>query len=128
MEEHNDQFLSEGNVSDALFGTSSDAIIEGLHQGVLTTQPASDASDEGNTDDKNQIVNEQDQQDITNALEDDEFTPSSTEKTPSISSEYTPPITKSEAEDILSEDDHLDEAGDSEDGVSSQNLEKDKIN
>ena len=128
MEENTDQFLSEGNVSDAVFGTSSDAIIAGLHQGVLSAQSTVDAQEEGTGNDKNQIVNEQDQHEITNAPEDIDFTPSSMEKAAPVSAEYIPPISKSEAEDILSEDDHLDEAGDSEDGVASQNLEKDKLN
>lgn len=128
MEDRNEQFKNEGNVSDALFGTSSDAIIEGLHQGVLTSQAINDGTEADTTDDKNQIVNEQDQNDITNALEEDEVINTSTDKPPLTAADYTPPMSKSEADTILSEDEHLDEAGDSEDGVSSQNLEKDKIN
>lgn len=128
MEERNEQHLSAGSISDALFGTSSDAIIEGLHEGVLTAQSVSDAPETGNIDDKNQIVNEQDQNSITNTVEDNAYTISSTDKPSHLVTDYTPPMSKTESETILAEDEHLDEAGDNEDGVSSRNIEKDKIN
>lgn len=128
MEDNNEQFKNEGNVSDALFGTSSDAIIEGLHQGVLTTQSLNDDVTEDNDGDKNQIVNEQDQNEITNAPEDDDYSnaASTTASVPSTNS--TSPMSKAEANALLTENDHLDETGDSESGVVSRNSENDKIN
>ena len=128
MEEKNGQYTNEGNVSDAVFGTSSDAIIDGLHQGMLAAQSFTDAGPETGGNDKNQIVNAQDQNDITNGLENDDFsqlTPGSAAQAPT---DDAPLMSKREANAILRESDHLDEAGDSEKGVTPQNLENDKIN
>lgn len=127
MEEHNKQLPVEGNVSNAVFGTSSDSIIEGLHQGILTAQSFNDAP-EGEPGDRNQIVNQQDQQDITNASEDDEYVEPAPDQAPQRTSDNPSLMSKTEAASILSENDHLDEAGDSEEGISSTNSEKDKIN
>ena len=127
MEDQNRQRPVEGNVSDAVFGTSSDAIIEGLHQGILTAQSFTDAP-ENEPGDRNQIVNQQDQQDITNASEDDEYTESLPDQAQERTTDNPPLMSKTEAASILSENEHLDEAGDSEEGVSSKNSEKDKIN
>ena len=130
MEDRNDQNLHEGSVSDALFGTSSDAIIEGLHQGVLTAQSFNGATEEdtGRADDKNQIVNEQDQNEITNALVNDEFSSSTSNQASQSVAGNNQPMSKSEAQAILSENNHLDEAGDTESSVIPANSEKDKIN
>ena len=128
MEEKNETRSVEGNVSDALFGTSSDAIIEGLHQGIFTAPSAGDNSAQEPGDNKNQIVNQQDQQGITNALEGHQYTNSVPTATSQHLSDSPAPMSKAEAATILSESEHLDEAGDSEDGLSATNSEKDKIN
>lgn len=56
--------------SSPILGTSSDAIIEGLHHGDFTTE--NDASGMASPVDKEQIVNEQDQHEIVNAGPDEE--------------------------------------------------------
>ena len=125
MEDKNETGSADGSVSDALFGTSSDAIIEGLHQGIFTGEPVSDPSGQ-EPGDRNQIVNQQDQQDITNDPVSDEYTkPALT--TPQTTTESAAPMSKAEAASILS-DGPLDEAGDSEKGTSAKNSEKDNIN
>lgn len=128
MEEKNETQSAAGSVSDAVFGTSSDAIIEGLHQGILAAQSFSDAPGQEEPGDRNQIVNQQDQQDITNASEDNEHTNPAPTTTSQTTTETAAPMSKAEATAILSETDHLDEAGDSEEGISAKNSEKDKIN
>ncbi len=56
--------------SSPILGTSSDAIIEGLHHGDFTTE--NDTSGMATPVDKEQIVNEQDQHEIVNAGADEE--------------------------------------------------------
>ncbi len=129
MEDKNEQYTNDGNVSDAVFGTSSDAIIEGLHQGIFTAQSDSDNQPENGVSDKNQIVNEQDQNDITNALEDDDYNTTATNPTTTLASaDTTPLMSKDEAEAILTESEHLDETRDTEAAVTPRNSENEKIN
>ena len=128
MEEKNETNQVEGSVSDAFFGTSSNAIIEGLHQGILTAQSFNDAPEGAGPGDKNQIVNGQDQQDITNTADDDEYAQATTTPVAQQALDSSPAMSKEEAASILSEHEHLDEIGDSEEGVSAKNSEKDKIN
>lgn len=127
MEEKKETNQIEGSVSDAVFGTSSDAIIEGLHQGILTAQSFGDAPEGDEPGNKNQIVNGQDQQDITNAM-DDEYAQDTTAPVAQQAPDSSPAMSKEEAASILSENEHLDEIGDSEESVSAKNSEKDKIN
>ena len=122
MEDHNMHQSSEGSVSDALFGTSSDAIIQGLHQGILQAQQVNDG-------DKNQIVNEQDQNEVTNTLEGDQYNPPSTAGQATLADTgSTSLMSKDEAQTLLSENNHLDETGDSEAGVFPENEEIKKLN
>ena len=58
---HNLKEQGEGAGSNIIFGTSSDAIEEGLHKGQFIEDKL--------IDDKNQIVNEQDQNEIVNPSE-----------------------------------------------------------
>jgi hypothetical protein len=62
------QTFVSGNNSGVILGTSSDAIVEGLHKGQFTDSAA--GSSQSPKDDE-QIVNQQDQQEIINPQEKD---------------------------------------------------------
>lgn len=61
-------FQDDGN-SNIILGTSSDAIIDGLHSGKFSENAATGYSSAD--DDKDQIVNQQDQNEIVNPVEKD---------------------------------------------------------
>lgn len=66
---NNDQAFQEAGNSNIILGTSSDAIIDGLHSGDFTEDGAT--SEISADDDKDQIVNQQDQNEIVNPAEKD---------------------------------------------------------
>jgi len=63
----NRQNQGNANMSNIIFGTSSDAIEEGLHNGQFLE--TSNETVTPGLDDKNQIVNEQEQNEIVNPKE-----------------------------------------------------------
>jgi len=62
----NQQNQENASSSNIIFGTSSDAIEEGLHSGQFIER---DVETNGVIDDKNKIVNEQEQNEIVNPAE-----------------------------------------------------------
>ena len=62
----NQQNQENTSLSNIIFGTSSDAIEQGLHSGQFV-EP--DVETDGVIDDKNKIVNEQEQNEIVNPAE-----------------------------------------------------------
>lgn len=64
---NNDYSFQDAGKSNIILGTSSDAIIDGLHSEKLSEEAAT--GDIGVDDDKDQIVNQQDQNEIVNPAE-----------------------------------------------------------
>lgn len=87
MENHTNTelYFHPSDNSSAIFGTSSDAIVEGLHNRDFVDQndPASTLNAD---DDPNKIVNTQDQNEIVNPVEKDYKEDASNDPTP-VSSE-----------------------------------------
>lgn len=66
---NNDHAFQDAGNSNIILGTSSDAIIDGLHSGNFAEETAT--GDISADDDKDQIVNQQDQNEIVNPAEKD---------------------------------------------------------
>jgi len=98
-----DASLNSTDNSGIILGTSSDAIIEGLHQGNFVDLDATNAVSVD--DDKDQIVNQQDQNEIVNPVEKDYETEEtvSAEKAPVEPSTATVSLDKEDTE-ILEDD------------------------
>lgn len=93
--------------SSAIFGTSSDAIVQGLHNGAFTEQE--DATGQLNPKDDAIIVNEQEQNEIVNPDE-EEFTEKTLEKAPVATTKENQGI----SDDVI-EGDAIDDGIDNED-------------
>lgn len=65
----NDHDFQDAGNSNIILGTSSDAVIDGLHSGQFSEKAATGNS--STDDDKDQIVNQQDQNEIVNPIEKD---------------------------------------------------------
>lgn len=66
---NNEQAFQDTGSSNIILGTSSDAIIDGLHSGSFPEETAT--GEMSADDDKDQIVNQQDQNEIVNPAEKD---------------------------------------------------------
>ena len=61
-----DQAFQDAGNSNIILGTSSDVIIDGLHSGQFSEEASGEIA---GSDDKDQIVNQQDQNEIVNPVE-----------------------------------------------------------